>query len=521
MSTATLAALHEGDRTSQRPAVPLVFLNGRFCASAQVRSLVMSGPLDTRTARIEVQDDRWRALVGSSQTVRILMPEQLSTGENHLVPLLEGRIDTSSSDMSDARHHHHIAAHCDWSHDLERPFEIGTAGRTFGEILEEIDQAFASGIERTLLSRELLGQVVASRVIAGTLGQVLSELATEHGLYVQREMQWSAGRYHEKRMWRQTEHGRPLVLRRTDLANPAGVLKAIAERYRSKRPTRHIARVAGQVVESTFHLAAGWESVSEGKADSEYVRSTSTGFDSVRNTYRLWLLNEDGLIDSETFDLASLFGEDREIPASPLRFLPPLTHDEHGRRLDVVVQVSLDSGNTWFGYAGQHIVLEDRAGVYLSDDALPSAFFDAAKVGNAQIRVTASLQSPLPFEQTRWVGNPFAGSFDTQPHGLGNRYAWRRVLPSSIYHDAVRNHQMAADECDDRVAMHDWLVRRSLEFVELSGTIKVTCAQLMPGMRVGDRLMRLADREYKHNPLRFQRVEHDLMRDVTSITLAG
>jgi hypothetical protein len=280
----------------------------------------------------------------------------------------------------------------------------------------------------------------------------------------------------------------------SDLANPAGAVESLCLAMPSARPVKFVAEADAQVVESTFDLMPGWDASDQAGAESEYARSTSSDFDAVANVFRLWVLNEDGAFEGLTFDLTTFFDEGRAITPRAMRFEQALTRDSAGRSVGTPIEYSLDGGMSWSHWPGVAVVLRDRAGVSLDDDALPAGFLDAVRSGAGRIRITATLRSPLPQHRVRWRGNPFAGAFDERCVDVSDRFAWRRVAPTSKFADQVASGDRSADLVDDRAAMMTWLAQYAIESAATSGRATVSAVGPMLGLRVGDRLDQFAGR---------------------------
>lgn len=169
------------------------------------------------------------------------------------------------------------------------------------------------------------------------------------------------------------------------------------------------------------------------------------------------MLNEDGQFSGPPYSQGSAFdlgilSDQGYVQPQPLKLLPTLTLDGAGSRQRPVVEVSVDGGVSWLTYAGVFVVRDDRAAVYFDDVTLPGAFLTAAKQGLALVRVTASLQSPVPVQAVRWSGNPFVGLTSDRVLDVGDAFRFRRVLPGSINYNGVRSGNLSADEIDERRA---------------------------------------------------------------------
>ena len=146
--------------------------------------------------------------------------------------------------------------------------------------------------------------------------------------------------------------------------------------------------------------------------------------------------------------------------------------------------------------------------MYLDDAALPSAYFDAAKQGQARLRVTATLTSPRPLTRGRWSGNPFAGGARVRRHALGDRFRLRRVAAGSRFAADLAAGLRQADLADDRAALEAWLVERAR--CEPTGAEeRLTLTGPTLGLRLGDRLTLDANDEHEpFAPGPIERIEH-------------
>ncbi|NBC96472.1 MAG: hypothetical protein GVY27_08980 [Deinococcus-Thermus bacterium] len=251
--------------------------------------------------------------------------------------------------------------------------------------------------------------------------------------------------------------------RRVRLPLAAGVVASRVEQ-RNAAATRWIARGGRNAVEATFDLAPAWDPALESADDAAYDRSQSGDFATYRDVFRRWVLNEDGGFSGSPFDagpapdLGALFANPSWTPR-PLRFGDTLTPDDAGRRQPPLVELSDDGGATWSGPAGRFVMLDDRAGLYLDDDALDASWLTAVRAGSARLRVTATLTDPRPLTVERWDGNPFAGSATDRALDAGEGFRRLRVDGSSVLGQAANS-----DASIDRTAaLRDWLDRMLAE----------------------------------------------------------
>ena len=509
---ATLSRLESGALRPSPAVGPVVLVDGRPRTDLWVRTLTMSGRLDQRQVELGLErsaagfDASERARVDRliDAAVTILQPIALTGGDSRLLPLLDGRIVEASSELDPNTDELTLTGQCNWSDILNRPIETGELDApqwTLQSALEQLNALAGLDLELDLLAPSSLAQPIRRSLMQGkTVRSVLEAVLNDADVVVHRSLGWAGHRVSEQRTVRPGGWGRPVRLGLSALANPSGAVASIHAALPRQRPVKLTAEADGQVVESTFELVGGWDPAGEGEADNEYVRSLSSDFDAVANVYRLWVLNEDGSYSDApfnrgpAFDLTGLFADGRAVAPQPLRFGNCLAEDAAGRSVGVVIEVSTDGGSTWAHYAGQADVMNDRAAVYLSDDALPSAFFAAAKTGQARVRATATLRSPLPVSDIRWHGSPFAGPFEHVRLTVGNAFAHRRVDATSKFYSAVQSGGRTADEADDRDAMEVWLAERAQQIQPAEGAVSIVTTSPALSLRIGDRLERIAGR---------------------------
>jgi hypothetical protein len=331
-----------------------------------------------------------------------------------------------------------------------------------------------------------------------TLDRVLSRIIEPYGLIIQRDLVRESTTVNERRSVRPTTSGRVVHLAWADDQRPLGqVLSVVADRPPlAAQPW--VVRADGWLVESTFELIKAWDPALEGASDLSYSKANNAEFSTYANVFRFWALNEDGRFSESpynqggAYDLASLF-EHFPIRPRPLRFLPALTQDDTGVRRSPIVQISTDNGSTWSVYPGTVRVRTDRAAVYLDDTTLPSSFLAAAQIGNARVRVTASLRSPVPVEVLRWSGNPFAGTSPAKVFDLGNAFRFQRVAPESIHFNDILSGALKADEINQTATMNNWLINRQRRvdmFVDNeAGKATLKLSGIWPLLRIGDQLI--------------------------------
>ena len=371
----------------------------------------------------------------------------------------------------------------EWNDQLDQRIATG-APSTVGQFIDRITTAVGTSLLRNVVGPATLGQSLRFDVTDEMALRAALERLNQHHQIIARQC-FGAGGW--KIELRDDRHGRPVVLGQGD--GPGGsAITARTGSQEQRRPVKHIVRADGEQVESTFELIPAWSGADESGADTDYARSTSSDWPRFANVYRLWLLNETGELGEPAFELETLIGDGRTMPADPLPFGPCLTQDASAQRLEPVVEFSVDDGANWQAFTGRYELLEDRAGLRFTDDGLPTSYFTAARGGLIRLRITASVRSPLPIERVRWVGNPFAGPFEVRAMEARRRFEVRRVLDSSRFASDVASGQRTADEVDDRLRMDQMLVDTTDDAIGSRARV-YRLSRAMPGLSIGDRII--------------------------------
>jgi hypothetical protein len=460
---------------------PIALVDASPDSQLAVREMTIRGRTDRRTAElaliVDPGDGDARAVTAK---IVVAMPVLLAGAESALYPLLVGRVEQVQHSLGAPRTVRLLVADC-WGRALRSVLQQTTDTPTVRSALDALNDAGGLALRDSHLNDRILEAPSRVRLSAGReVGDALESLLDRHGLHIRRELVWAGGTVTDRRSVVPDAHGRTLTLSERQVG-------ALRHDGRACHPVQLVARADGAVVESTFVLTGAWPIGEEGLPDQAYAKSSSSDFDAVADVYRRWVLNEDGAFGAPRHDLTGLFADGRAVPPVPTPFGPTLTADAFGQSLGVVVEYATD-GQAWSRYPGRIVVFPDRAGVYLDDDALPGSFLAAAKAGTLTVRVTATVRSPLPLEQVRWVGNPFAGPFARHDVSLGETFTWQRVASASRYHDDVAAGTRAAAVSDDRNRMAAWLATQPAHRAsDLPGfTLETTCP--LPGLRIGDRI---------------------------------
>lgn len=474
---------------------PDILIEGLPDDALVMRRLETTGPLDQRIATLMLQPDsaegppasarRAQQLVG--QRLAALWPATLGDRTAAYLPLFNGRIVGVDRVISDSDDAHVVRAECAWTDMLGRPLPQPIEAGALIDVVRRLVEATGVELDTAGLPADVQRLRADGASAGSSLAHALGSICRSFGLFVRREMTWAGGRIFESAALIAAVNSRPIRLAVS--ADPASSsLAALHRASADPLPTVFRAEAEGQVVESTFALTPAWDVDAENLPDSAYAKSTSDNFDAVREVFRLWMLNEDAALDAAHVDLTALFDESRFIPPQPLRFGPTLTFDGQGHRMEPLVEFSVDGGNAWHTFPGAVDLLDRRAGVYLDSDALPAGFVEAARGGLARVRVTATLRSPMPIVAERWVGNPFVGPFRRRRFAVGERFARRRVLPTSRFHADVASGVRFADQRDDRRAMDAWLIQRTAESRDGQRTTTIHTAGIQPAVGIGDGL---------------------------------
>jgi len=211
----------------------------------------------------------------------------------------------------------------------------------------------------------------------------------------------------------------------------------------------YMARGDRKIYESTFDLVAGWD---DGLASYElerYSPSTSSEFNSVRDVFRKWVLNEAGEYSESPYsrgpalDLSAIFEGDPYVRRHR-RLLPCLSYDSLGRGYGVYAEISFDEGTTWERLSISAKVLENECGLYLTEDVLPPRYLRAATRGEVRVRVTASIEADACLEAERDIAGAADLPETTRCLEVPAGYRYRKVTQTSRFHG-----QVGADEQDD------------------------------------------------------------------------
>ncbi len=166
----------------------------------------------------------------------------------------------------------------------------------------------------------------------------------------------------------------------------------------NRRPSQPPIRVIGGIkqYESTFELQPGWDSSLETDDWRDFVRSDSEDWLERSRVFRTWVLNEHGqyndIFGLSTHDFSDISTVDFTARKARV-FMPCLSLDEQGHSLGVVIETRTSPSGTWQRWPGAVWVSETECTITLGGDALTGDFFDAAVAHQAEVRVTATIES--------------------------------------------------------------------------------------------------------------------------------
>lgn len=526
---------------------PVIFINGSPEPRLIVQELEIKGPLDQRTASLRMASSSiGKSLVNrwSQSTTTLLLPNRLVDDQVNWTVLVQGVLVKNDRNLSASSNEILLDLKDAWGRLLDNSLSVAwwqtkdgllfdsirpatmkigdeanrsnlvwSIGGTKVHVFQDGGQAWTvstaiatiSALAHLDLSLKLIPEETGRQRLfepidlARSVGDALTKILEAYGLTIQRDIKQESGVVIERRAVRPTNHGRTVRLAWADGQRPLGQVLRIKADRPAETSQLWIAQAKGWLVESTFILVKGWDPSLENQTDEQYSKLNNADYDTYANVFRLWVLNEDGHYTATpynqggAFDLGAFFKQTPVRP-QPLRFLPAITLGDTGAGRQPLVEMSVDNGTNWSAYAGPVQIRNDRAAVYLDDTTLSQSFLSAAKSGDARIRVTASLQSPIPVQVRRWWGNPFVNTPSTKLFDLGDVFRFQRIEASSIHHDGIINNTLLADQIDQTSGLNDWLVHRIRQIkstveADRPGQASLSLVGAWPLLKAGDRLI--------------------------------
>ena len=282
--------------------------------------------------------------------------------------------------------------------------------------------------------------------------------------------------------------GEPLSLSRTNIA----ALRSTRNRY----PVTHkyIGQGDFKIYEATFDLIKAWDAGLEETDYDTFSPSTNPNFYQVKDVYRKWCLNEAGQYSAEPYNLGEAFDfarifQNNNFVHRRRRFRPALTTDTLGRSLGYFLQVSYDSGQSWWQYLYAFNILLDECGVWLSSDRLDIDTWVAALQGTLRFRITASVISDERLTAIVADG-PLHSTAPVIEHvmTLPRQFKYRKVSDQSIFATATDETLGTPDEVDDSDALHQFVRDAAAASPEVIETFDIQTPSLMFDCQLGDQV---------------------------------
>ncbi|MFN3167522.1 MAG: hypothetical protein ACE37H_10710 [Phycisphaeraceae bacterium] len=496
MNPAVAAIARSNISTALQATTPTVFIDGVPEPALQLLRYEASLPADTRHAVLAIEPSSPVSHASlAHQAVTIAVPHALSDGGSRWEVLLSGVVSGAGESRAVASDEQTLIIQDRLSALFEQPTHTLGLDPAKQPTLADALQRTGAQIGAEVVFACPLGDV-ESPVEPGTTGsQTLAGLIVSvldaSGLRLQQSIALERNGVRRTLCVVPERAGRRIALPWPDVQGRGAMVRSARGDNLPAPPSRWAALGGRPMIEDTFVLVPGWDPALTGQPDADYGRLTSSDFSRYGSVYRAWLLNEDGAFTGPpfdhgpAFDVGALFDAPGSI-AQPLRLGDCLTRDASGLSIAPVIESSTDSGANWSAYPGLAGAMQDRVGVRLTDDTLPGAILTAAKAGTLRLRVTASLTAPDRIERQRWDGNPFAGVGPTRTVRFGDRFGWRRVMPTSIHADAIDAGQLSADVVDDRAALGEALLKTIARSPGASASATVELAGAWTAVRVGD-----------------------------------
>ena len=247
-----------------------------------------------------------------------------------------------------------------------------------------------------------------------------------------------------------------------------------------------------KIYEVTFELIKAWNADLEQNNYDSLSPSTNPDFCQAKDIYRKWCLNESGQYSGAPYNQGDAFNFSQIFQSSNFvhrrrRFWPALTTDEQGRSLGYFLQVSYDSGQSWWQYLHAFNLLLDECGVWLSSDRLDMDTWAAALQGFLRFRITASVVSDERLTAVV-VNGPVNSTAPVVEHviTLPRQFKYRKVSDQSIFAEATGQTLGKPDEVDDSGALYEFVRQTALTSSEVIETFNIQTPSLMFDYHLGD-----------------------------------
>jgi len=247
-----------------------------------------------------------------------------------------------------------------------------------------------------------------------------------------------------------------------------------------------------KIYEATFELIKAWEAGLEQNNYDNLSPSTNPNFCQTKDVYRKWCLNEAGQYSEppynqgDAFDFSQIFQSSNFVHRRR-RFWPALTTDVQGHSLGYFLQVSYDSGQSWWQYFHAFNILLDECGVWLSSDRFDMDTWAAALQGFLRFRITASVVSDQRLTAVA-VNGPVNSTAPVVEHviTLPRQFKYRKVSDQSIFTEAAGQTLGKPNEVDDSAALYEFIRQTAATSSEVIETFDIQTPSLMFDYRLGD-----------------------------------
>jgi hypothetical protein len=247
-----------------------------------------------------------------------------------------------------------------------------------------------------------------------------------------------------------------------------------------------------KIYEATFELIKAWDPGLEQNNYDSFSPSTNPSFYRVKDVYRKWCLNEAGQYSGppynqgDAFDFSEIFQSNNFVHRHR-RFHPCLTSDSQNRSLGYFLQVSYDSGQSWWQYLHAFNILLDECGVWLSSDQLDVDTWTAALQGSLRFRITASVVSDERLT-AQIADGPVNSTAPIVEHviTLPRQFKYRKVTDQSIFTQPSSKAFGTPDEIDDSSALREFVRRTAATSPEVIETFNIQTSSLIFDYQPGD-----------------------------------
>jgi hypothetical protein len=255
---------------------------------------------------------------------------------------------------------------------------------------------------------------------------------------------------------------------------------------------KYIAQGDFKIYEATFELIKAWDPGLEQNNYDAFSSSTNPTFCRNKDVYRKWCLNEAGQYSGPPYNQGEAFDFSRIFRSSNFthryrRFWPALSTDTQGRSLGYFLQVSYNSGQSWWQYLHAFNILLDECGVWLSSDQLDMDTWTAALQSSLRFRITACVVSDERLTAAA-VNGPVNSIAPVVEHiiTLPRQFKYRKVSEQSIFAEPSVQMFGTPDEADDSAALYEFARQTATASPEVIETFEIQTTSLMFDYRLGD-----------------------------------